>query len=202
MATASRRTTSLGLTFVPTNIRYRDGSYSNFNTTDLDGFAGFNEVFPIFNWYVVETDATRYKNTGTHVVYDAGGPVDGSASLRQARHSGMREFHALPTTLPGPWKIIRFPPICGFRVSVYCDNADCNGFSIANGPASSATSNLPQGESILPGCRATDGRDSSGRPASWSSAKSPLRRARTAASEATWSTPQRARSMTRPCCSN
>src|SRR3954454_14666464 len=69
-----------GLKFVATNIRYRDGSYSNFNSTDLNGFAGFNEVFPIFNWYVVETDATRYKNTGTHVINDAGGPADSSSA--------------------------------------------------------------------------------------------------------------------------
>ena len=68
-----------GLALVPTNIRFRDGSISNLNSTDLDGFAGFNEVFPMFNWYVIETDSTRYKNTGIHVVYDAGGPVDGSA---------------------------------------------------------------------------------------------------------------------------
>ncbi len=27
---------------------------------------------------MLETDSTRYKNTGTHVVNDAGGPVDGS----------------------------------------------------------------------------------------------------------------------------
>ena len=67
-----------GLTLVPTNIRFRDGSYSNFNNTDLNGNAGFNEVFPLFNWYVIETDTTRFKNTGTHVVYDAGGPADGS----------------------------------------------------------------------------------------------------------------------------
>jgi len=67
-----------GLTLVPTNIRFRDGSYSNFNNTDLAGNAGFNEVFPLFSWYVVETDSLRYKNTGTHVVYDAGGPADGS----------------------------------------------------------------------------------------------------------------------------
>ena len=60
-----------GLPLVPTNIRFRDGSYSNFNNTDLNGYAGFNEVFPLFNWYVVETDTTRYKSTGTHVVYDA-----------------------------------------------------------------------------------------------------------------------------------
>ena len=63
---------------MPTNIRFRDGSYSNFNNTDLNGNAGFNEMFPLFNWYVVETDTTRYKNTGTHVVYDAGGPADGT----------------------------------------------------------------------------------------------------------------------------
>src|SRR6202040_3506315 len=64
---------------VAPNIRFRDGSYSNFNNTDLSGFAGFNEVFPLFSWYVVETDTTRYKSTGTHVVYDAGGPADGTS---------------------------------------------------------------------------------------------------------------------------
>src|SRR6202035_3883507 len=69
-----------GLTLVPTNIRFRDGSYSNFNNTDLSGNAGFNEIFPLFSWYVIETDATRYKSTGTHVVYDAGGPADGTCT--------------------------------------------------------------------------------------------------------------------------
>src|SRR6202051_2072695 len=70
--------TEPGLTLVPTNIRFRDGSYSNFNNTDLSGNAGFNEIFPLFSWYVVESDTIRYKNSGTHVVYDAGGPSDGS----------------------------------------------------------------------------------------------------------------------------
>ncbi|HEY2016964.1 MAG TPA: hypothetical protein VGH38_25845, partial [Bryobacteraceae bacterium] len=68
-----------GLPLVATNIRFRDGSFSNFNSTDLNGYAGFNEVFPLFNWYVVETDSTRYKTTGVHVVYDAGGPADGTS---------------------------------------------------------------------------------------------------------------------------
>src|SRR5712672_610000 len=67
-----------GLTLVPTNIRFRDGSYSNFNNTDLKGSAGFNEIFPLFSWYVIEADTNRYKNTGTHVVYDTGGPADNS----------------------------------------------------------------------------------------------------------------------------
>ena len=155
----------------------------------------------IFNWYVVETDATRYKNTGTHVVYDAGGPVDGSAICGKpgipacgtstiGKHlARTMEDNSLPADLRVPG-------------SVYCDNADCNGFSIANGPASSARAIFPQAESILPGCRATDGRDSSGRPASWSSARSPSPRARMAASADTSSTPRPARSMTRPCSSS
>src|SRR4029077_4098956 len=67
------------LALVATNIRFRDGSYSNFNNTDLFGTAGFNEIFPLFSWYVIETDTTRYKSTGVHVVYDAGGPADGTA---------------------------------------------------------------------------------------------------------------------------
>ena len=83
-----------GLPLVATNIRFRDGSFSNFNSTDLNGYAGFNEVFPLFNWYVVETDSTRYKTTGVHVVYDCGWPTDGTSfcrdqwipKLRRLRH--------------------------------------------------------------------------------------------------------------------
>jgi len=75
---SSGNPTEPGLTLVPTNIRFRDGSYSNFNNTDLNGFAGFNEIFPLFSWYVIETDTTRFKSTGAHVVYDAGGPADGN----------------------------------------------------------------------------------------------------------------------------
>jgi hypothetical protein len=138
-----------GLSLVPTNIRYRDGSYSNFNSTDLNGFAGFNEVFPIFNWYVVETDSTRYKNSGTHVVYDAGGPVDGSPAcgkpgIPACGDSTIGKFLARTkedNSLPAD---LRVPG------SVYCDNADCLGFSIANGPGSSASSNLSTGRIDAP----------------------------------------------------
>jgi hypothetical protein len=133
-----------GLTFVPTNVRYRDGSIANFNSTDLNGFAGFNEVFPIFAWYVTETDALRYKNTGTHVVVDAGGPVDGSTACGKpgipacgssaiADHlARTKEDDSLPASLRVPG-------------AVYCDNADCTGFSIANGPDSSASNDLSTG---------------------------------------------------------
>jgi hypothetical protein len=126
------QSTEPGLTLVPTNIRFRDGSYSNFNNTDLNGFAGFNEVFPLFNWYVVEADTTRFKQTGVHVVYDAGGPPDGTpgggSSTIAANYANTLESATahLPVAqrVPG---------------AVYCDNADCNGFSIQNGPGSSAT---------------------------------------------------------------
>ncbi|HKV76920.1 MAG TPA: hypothetical protein VJP02_02195 [Candidatus Sulfotelmatobacter sp.] len=123
----------LGLALVPTNIRYRDGSISNLNSTDLEGFAGFNEVFPIFNWYVLETDSNRYKNTGTHVINDAGGPADNSSAcgngFPECGTSGLlanmartKEDFSLPTNLRVPG-------------AVYCDNADCAGFSIAARPA-------------------------------------------------------------------
>ena len=128
--------TEPGLPLLPTNIRFRDGSYSNFNNTDLNGYAGFNEIFPYFNWLVLEADTTRYKQTGVHVVYDAGGPADGTPgggnSVIGDHLANTKETNSVPTDL-------RIPG------AVYCDNADCKGFSIANGPASSATSNLSTG---------------------------------------------------------
>jgi hypothetical protein len=115
------RTTQDGLALVATNIRFRDGSYSNFNNTDLFGNAGFNEVFPLFSWYVIETDTTRYKTTGTHVVYDSGGPADGTCtsttapcgtSTNYANMANTAETVPLPLNLriPGAW---------------YCSTADC-----------------------------------------------------------------------------
>jgi len=113
-----------GLSLVPTNIRFRDGSFSNFNSTDLQGFAGFNEIFPLFNWYVLETDSTRYKNTGTHVVNDAGGPVDGSPSC------GKSGFPACGTSSIGAnlartVEDLPLPSDLQFPGSKYCASADC-----------------------------------------------------------------------------
>ena len=112
-----------GLALVNTNIRYKDGSISNFNSTDLEGYAGFNEVFPIFNWYVMETSSTRFKNTGTHVINDAGGPADNStacgggfpacgSSNLVANLARTQEDFPLPTNLRVPG-------------SYYCADADC-----------------------------------------------------------------------------
>src|SRR5882762_5475881 len=115
-----------GLTLLPTNIRFRDGSYSNFNNTDLNGYAGFNEVFPLFNWYVIEADTTRYKQTGVHVVYDAGGPADntpgGGSSNIGANMANTLEKFPVPNSLRVPG-------------SVYCSDADCSTENHLTNPA-------------------------------------------------------------------
>ena len=113
-----------GLTLVATNNRFRDGSYSNFNNTDLAGNAGFNEIFPLFSWYVIETDTTRYKSTGAHVVYDAGGPADGNTSCGtggfppcgNSNIAGMMANTAEALPVPND---LRLPG------AFYCANADC-----------------------------------------------------------------------------
>jgi hypothetical protein len=129
--------TEPGLALVNTNIRYRDGSFGFFNNTDLNGFAGWNEIFPFMNWLVAETSSTRYKQTGTHIVYDAGGPVDGEAgggSSAIADHlANTVERTPLPTALRVPG-------------AYYCDltqTADCAGASIAAGPYGAGTTGAP-----------------------------------------------------------
>jgi FtsP/CotA-like multicopper oxidase with cupredoxin domain len=110
--------TEPGLALVSTNIRYRDGSVGFFNSTDLNGYAAFNEVFPLANWLVLEADTTRFKQTGVHVVYDAGGPADGTpggGSSTIADH--------LANTLELPTG--HLPSDLHFPGSVYCNDADC-----------------------------------------------------------------------------
>ncbi len=186
-----------GLSLVPTNIRYRDGSISNLNSTDLEGFAGFNEVFPIFNWYVMETDSTRYKNTGTHVINDAGGPVDGSTGPYACGQGGY--------------------PACGTATSMLNMARTAEDFSAARGPAGSGRKVLrtdadcpaerhgravPPAESIRPGLPVTAGRASWGRTSYWNLVRSLLRPVRTAASTAMSCMPRPVRLTTRPCCSS
>jgi len=118
--------TDPGLALVATNIRFRDGSYSNFNNTDLNGNAGFNEVFPLFSWYVVETDTTRYKSTGTHVVYDAGGPADGSSACGAAGYPpcGTGGF---ATNMANTAEQVPLPNALRVPGAVYCTTSDCTG---------------------------------------------------------------------------
>jgi len=149
-----RDNTEAGLTLVPTNIRFRDGSYSNFNNTDLSGNAGFNEVFPLFSWYVIETDSTRYKTTGIHAVYDAGGPADGTLTTCGGTVNGTGYppcgnsaiGHLMANTAEPA--AVALPPALRVPGAYYCATADCssapaplpsplNSASTAGGPGGS-----------------------------------------------------------------
>jgi hypothetical protein len=129
-----------GLLQVPFRIRMRNGKFNNALFSDVDGNARFDETFPTFNWYVVESDTTRFRGTGVHVVNDAGAQVDGPAPMGngittspyQAVLNSIESF-SLPTDL-------RYPG------SVYCGKGDpqCASTNFSNlpgggGPTSSST---------------------------------------------------------------
>ena len=128
---------SPGVGLVNTTVRYRDGSLANNLVTDLTGTANFNEEFPLFNWYAVETDVTRYKNTGTHTVYDAGGPADGStdASGNSLCGDGTNYPKCGSSTigkyLANTNEAIPLPSDLYVPGSIYCSTADCTGNSIS-----------------------------------------------------------------------
>ena len=125
-----------GIPFANVAVRLRDGQIMKSLVTDFTGTANFNETFPLFNWYTVETDVTRYKNTGTHVVYDVGGPADGTASC------GVTGYPPCGTStigknLANTAEIVSAPTALRVPGAVYCAGADCIGKSIQNGPGTS-----------------------------------------------------------------
>jgi Bacterial Ig domain len=128
-----------GIPFNQVNVRYRDGSLANNLVTDFTGTANFNEEFPLFNWYVVESDVTRYKNTGTHSVYDAGGPADGTGQCNTLGTNGYPPCGAstIGNFLANTAETVSVPKNLRVPGAVYCANADCSGSSIQN-PSSSA----------------------------------------------------------------
>ena len=139
-----------GIGQIPFRIRMRNGKFNN-NALfgDLSGQARFDETFPLFNWYVVESDTTRFRATGVHVVNDAGGPVDGPTPGGNGITSGgypailnSIESFPLPTNL-------RFPG------SVYCAKADCTDVNLGTNP----TGGGPGGSTgrIDPGTVASEG---------------------------------------------
>src|ERR1700751_6175211 len=113
-----------GLALVATNNRFRDGSYSNFNNTDLIGNAGCNEILPLFSWYVIESDTTRYKTTGIHVVYDAGGPADGSPDCG-ASGTAPCGSSSIGSILANTAELVSLPTPLRVPGARYCNLADC-----------------------------------------------------------------------------
>ena len=130
-----------GIPFANVAVRLRDGSLENLLVTDFTGTANFNETFPLFSWYVVETDVTRYKNTGTHVVYDVGGPADGTLSTCGGSAPGAGYPPCGKSTiakyLANTAEQVSVPLNLRVPGAVYCAGADCTGKSIQNGPGTS-----------------------------------------------------------------
>jgi hypothetical protein len=135
------QSTEAGIPFANVAVRLRDGQLYNLLVTDFNGTANFNETFPLFNWYTVETDVTRYKNTGTHVVYDVGGPADGSASC------GVTGYPPCGNSVIGKYlantaEVVSLPTNLRVPGAVYCASADCTGKTVqapASDPPSSCT---------------------------------------------------------------
>jgi hypothetical protein len=67
-----------GLANLLMTSRYRNGAIHMQTATDSSGNGLLAEMFPLFNWYVVEADTTRFKQTGVNVIVDGGGPTDTS----------------------------------------------------------------------------------------------------------------------------
>jgi hypothetical protein len=134
----------IGIPLIYTMIHYRDGHNSNSAVTDFNGIVNFNETFPLFNWYVVESDSTRYKTTGIHTVYDAGGPADGSSSCgttsNGARSCGTSTGYKF---LANTYEAVPLPADLSVPGSVYCAKADCSAeaATFAAGTAKPSTGN-------------------------------------------------------------
>ncbi|HEY0745101.1 MAG TPA: choice-of-anchor D domain-containing protein [Steroidobacteraceae bacterium] len=133
-----------GIPLLNVAVRLRDGSIENLLVTDFTGTANFNETFPLFSWYVVETDTTRYKSTGTHVVYDVGGPTDGSPSCGVAGYPACGKS-TIGKFLANTAEQVSVPANLRVPGAVYCGGADCTGKSIQSGPSSSDQGPLSSG---------------------------------------------------------
>jgi hypothetical protein len=148
-----------GVPLINVTVRYRDGSLANNLGTDFTGTANFNEEFPLFNWYVVESDATRYKTSGTHTVYDSGGPADGTTGCGSTTNPG---YPACGNSVIGKYLANTYdsnplPPSLSVPGAVYCADADCTGASIANGPTASSLTNHSTGRIDPPWLGGTEG---------------------------------------------
>ena len=133
----------IGIPLIYTMIHYRDGSRANVLTTDFNGVANFNETFPLFNWYVVTADAGRYKTTGIHTVYDAGGPADGSTYCGPGNGARPCGTSTAYNFLANTFEAVPLPADLSVPGAVYCAKADCTaeaaGFAAGTAKPSSAT---------------------------------------------------------------
>src|SRR5882762_5516660 len=129
---------------VPSRVRFRNGKFNNTLFSDASGNASFNETFPLFNWYVTESDTTRFRGTGVHFVYDAGGQNDGPTGLGNGNLSSYQGVLSSKETVILP---------ANLRVSgtVYCASADCPGGIGAGSSSAPSTGRIDPGNVVAEG---------------------------------------------------
>ena len=139
----------IGIPLIYTMIHYRDGHNANALATDFNGIANFNETFPLFNWYVVEADSTRYKTTGIHTVYDAGGPADGTTYCGPGNGARPCGTSTAYKNLANTNESVPLPTDLSVPGAAYCAAADCTteAASFAAGTAIPSLSNPTAGAS-------------------------------------------------------
>jgi hypothetical protein len=123
-----------GLIQVPTRVRMRNGKFNNNLFTDINGHAHFDETFPLFNWYVTESDNTRFRNTGVHVVNDAGGQVDGPPMSSEDAFTPGNGIASAYTGLLNSKESFSVPANLRVPGAVYCAKAECTDVNLATNP--------------------------------------------------------------------
>ena len=151
----------IGIPFLYTRIRYRDGHNANSLLTDFNGIANFNETFRLFNWYVVEADSTRYKTTGVHTVYDAGGPADGTPYCGPGNGARACGTSTAYDFLVNTFETLPLPADLSVPGAVYCAAADCTteAASFALGTAIPSSPTVSTGRIDPPTFGGTEGWD-------------------------------------------
>ena len=121
-----------GLIQVPVRVRYRNGKFNNTLLTDISGRAYFNENFPIFNWYTIESDTTRFRATGVHTAYDDGGPADSATNTHG--YPAVANTVGIPPAAGGAPQLFELPATLRVPGSVYCSLGDCTDSNFSNFP--------------------------------------------------------------------
>jgi len=128
--------TSPGLIQVPVRIRQVNGKPLNTLSTDISGTANFDETFPAFAWYSVESDTTRFRSTGVHVVNDAGGQLDGPTTFGNGNGNITTPYQAILNSQES----FSLPPALRVPGAVYCGptDAQCAATNYLTNPAGNA----------------------------------------------------------------
>ena len=139
-----------GLIQVPVRVRQVNGKPLNVEFSELDGSANFDETFPAFAWYSVESDTTRFRSTGVHVVNDAGGQLDGSTTFGGNGSTGSAYQAILNSN-----ETFSLPPSLWYPGTVYCAMGDpqcANNNFVTSGGKSAAETCVTNADGVTSTC--------------------------------------------------